>query len=239
MKKLPPGITLVCMPYTHQTVHAQTMMSLVYGLVYGGLNKCVFSFHGENMTSRARNAFALQAMNMGAEWLFFVDSDADWPVDTLERLKALDADIACTDMWARNWPSFRTVLEYGPKRGKLKELVPVGMNGKVTGQRDVDCCGMHCTLIRVSLLEKFAKKKLMPFVTGQHGEDAAFCIVAKQKFKASIRCDFDIVAGHWGNARMAGQEFTRDARNMTGEIAEPEVIRRMGVLGLPDRIAKP
>jgi len=228
------------MPYTHGQVAAQSMMSLVYGLVYGGLNKCVFSFHGENITSRARNAFAMQAMDMGADYLFFVDSDMDWPVDTLARLKALDADIACTDMWARNWPSFRTVLEYGPKkRFKPRELVPVAMNGKVTGQRDVDCCGMACTLIKVSLLEKFAKAKMMPFVTAKHGEDASFCILAKQKFKASIRCDFDIVAGHWGMARMAGQEFTRDARNMTGEIAEPEVIRRMGVLGLRDSSASP
>jgi hypothetical protein len=207
-------------------------MSIVYGLIYGGLSKCILSFHGDNNIAMARNGFAKQALDMGAEWLFFVDSDMDFPTNTLERLKAMDADIACVDMWSRNWPSFRTVLEYGPKRGKLKELVPVAMGEKVIGVRDVDCCGMACTLIKTSLLEKFAKKKIMPFVMGVHGEDASFCMVAKQKFKATIRCDFDIVAGHWGRARMAGQDFTRDAMNQTGTVADPEMMRRMGIKNL-------
>lgn len=236
-KQLPPGVTLIALP--HVSKHgfdAATVSSLIYGLIYGGLTKCLFNFYGDYPVSHARNAAALDAMTKGAEWVFFVDSDMDFPTNTLARLKALDADIACTDMWSRNWPSFRTVLEYDKAKRwpKKKELVPVAGGGEVKGVRDVDCCGMACTLIRTSLFRKFAKAKIMPFILQAHGEDAAFCIVAKQKFKAKIRCDFDVVAGHWGRARMSGQDFTRDARNQYGVIADPEMLKRMGARNIDE-----
>lgn len=225
-KKLPTGVTAVAMPYvSKQGFDGAMVTSLVFAMIYNGMNKCLFDFYQDYTTTHARNAAVKRALDVGADWLFFIDSDMDFPVDTLARLKVLDADIACADMWSRNWPSFRTVLRYGPKRGKLRELVPVQ---NPNGIEDVDCCGMACTLIKRSLLEKFAKKKLMPFVLAQHGEDASFCILAKQKFKASIRCDFGITAGHWGRARMVGQDFTRDARNQLGAIPDPEFMRRMG-----------
>lgn len=240
-KQLPPGVTIVALPHiSKHGFDAATVSSLIYGLIYAGLQKCMFNFYGDYPVSHARNAAASDAIEKGADWVFFVDSDMDFPTNTLERLKALDADIACTDMWSRNWPSFRTVLQYDKKVRwpNKKQLVPVDGGEKVTGVRDVDCCGMACTLVRTSLFRKFAKAKLMPFVLGQHGEDAAFCMVAKQKFKAKIRCDFDLVSGHWGRARMVGQDFTRDARNQFGLIADPEMMRRMGARNVDANVAK-
>jgi len=230
-KKLPPGVTLVALPFvSKQGFDGATVSSLIYSLIYGGMSKCLFHFYGDYPVSHARNAAALDAIKRGAEWVFFVDSDMDFPTNTLDRLKKLDADIACADMWSRNWPSFRTVLKYDKavRWPKKRQLVPVDNGGKISGPMDVDCCGMACTLIKTSLLRKFAKKKLMPFVMGEHGEDAAFCMVAKQKFRAKIRCDFDVVSGHWGRSRMVGQDFTRDTRNQFGAVADPEFMKRMG-----------
>lgn len=237
VKQLPPGVTLLALPFvSKQGFDGATVSSLIFGLIYNGLGKCLFNFYGDYPVSHARNAAASDAINKGAEWLFFVDSDMDFPVNTLARLKALDADIACTDMWSRNWPSFRTVLEYDkPKQfAKKRELVPVAGGDKINGPRDVDCCGMACTLIKVSLLRKFAKNKLMPFIMTEHGEDAGFCMVAKQKYKATIRCDFDVLAGHWGRSRNSGQEFTRDARNQYGAVADPVMMKRMGARNLDE-----
>ena len=229
--KLPAGATLVALP--HVSKHgfdAATVSSLLYGLIYNGFPRCLFAFYGDYPTPHARNAAVLEAIERDAEWLLFVDSDMDFPTNALEHLKKCDADIACADMWSRNWPSFRTVLKYdnGVKWPKKKQLVPAFGGDKATGIHDVDCCGMAFTLIKVSLLRKFAKAKIMPFHMQVHGEDAAFCMVAKQKFKATIRCNFDVVAGHWGRARMTGQDFTRDARNQMGSIADPETMKRMG-----------
>lgn len=231
--KLPPGATVVWLQYVSKTgFSGPTVSSLIYGLIGRDFQTCLFRFMGDNSVVGGRNAAAIEAVTRGAEYLFFVDSDMDFPVGTLTRLKACDADIACADMWSRSVPSFRTVLRYGAPDGKKKQLVPYeGM-----GVQDIDCCGMACTLIRVSLLEKFAKKKLLPFFMGVHGEDAAFCMVAKQKFKASMKCDFDITAGHWGQSRMAGQEWTRDANNAFGGIkalADANFLKRMGVRNIP------
>ena len=239
-KKLPPGVTLVALPFvSKQGFDGATVSSLIYSLIYGGMTKCLFCFYGDYAISHARNAAAQDALTRGAEWVFFVDSDMDFPTNTLERLKALDADIACADMWSRNWPSFRTVLKYDKKVRwpKKKQLVPVASGEKVSGTMDVDCCGMACTLIKTSLFLKFEKSKLMPFQMAAHGEDAGFCIVSKQKFKAKIRCDFDVVSGHWGRARMKGQDFTRDARNQMGMIADPEFIKRMAAKHVDEAVA--
>lgn len=227
---VPPGATMVVLPHTSKGGFAPaTVSSLVYGIIYNGLPQCGFHFLGDYAITQARNAAAAESIRMGYEWLFFVDSDMDFPVGTLERLKKCDADIACTDMWSRNWPSFRTVLKYGKKeKGKLV-LYPVDDETAKKGQVErIDCCGMACTLIRVDLFRKFAKKKILPFSTGIHGEDASFCMLATQKFKATIKCDMGIVSGHWGVSRNVGQEFTRDARNQPGAVADPEFLKRMG-----------
>jgi hypothetical protein len=228
---LPPGATLVALPHVSKLgFQGATVSSLIFALINGGMSRCLFAFYGDYSTVMARNAAAQEALAKGAEWLWFIDSDMDFPIQTLQRLKDCDADIACTDMWSRNVPSFRTVLKYGPKdsKGKL-QLFP--HEGK--GVEDVDCCGMACTLIRVSLIKEFAKKKLLPFQMAIHGEDAAFCMVAKQKFKASIKCDFGITAGHWGTSRMAGQDWTRDAKMGFGAIPDPDFMVRMGAKNVP------
>jgi len=224
---VPPGSTMVALPYvSKQGFTGATTSSLIYGLIGGGFKGCGFHFMGDYSVVHARNAAAQAAIQLGYEWLLIIDSDMDFPVQMLDRLKACDADIACADMWSRNIPSFRTVLRYDPKN--KRQLIPY--DGK--GIEDVDCCGMACTLIKVSLIKKFAKKQTIPFVMGIHGEDASFCILAKQKFKAIIKCDFDVKAGHWGVCRVAGQDWSRDARNGFGAVADPEYMKRMGARGL-------
>lgn len=207
--------------------------SLVYALASNNFPTCGFHFLTDYHVVMGRNGAAQTAIEMGYEYLLFIDSDMDFPVNTLARLKACGSDIACADMWSRNIPSFRTVMRYTKEKSKDGKKQFASYDGK--GVEDVDCTGMACTLIRVSLLRKFAKKKTAPFaMNGVHGEDAYFCLVAKQKFGASIRCDFDVVAGHWGSTRQAGQDYTRDVRNTFGEVPDPAYLKRMGVLGFEE-----
>jgi len=230
---LPEHSTIVALPYvSKQGFSGATVSSLIFGLIHGGMPRCMFSFYGDYSVSHARNAAAQDAIRRGAEWLFFVDSDMDFPIETLQRLKALDADIACADMWSRNIPSFRTVMKYGPRDRNGKKQLFAFPDG-TTGVQDIDCCGMACTLIKTSLLVKFAKKKIMPYMMTIHGEDAGFCMMAKEKFKATMRCDFSIVAGHWGTCRVAGQDWSRDAKNQPGAVADPDMMRRMGARNVP------
>lgn len=235
---LPKGATILALPYISKLgFSGPTVSSLIFALINNGLPRTMVSFYGDYSTSHARNAAAQDAVIKGAEWLFFVDSDMDFPINTMERLKALDADVACTDMWSRSIPSFRTVMRYGPKsKDGKRQFVSIE---KGEGVMDIDCCGMACTLIKTSLLRKFAKAKTMPFAMGVHGEDANFSILAKQKFKASMKCDFGVTAGHWGQVRMAGQEWSRDAQNGYGAVADPEFLKRMGARNVPAAIGVP
>jgi len=230
-----PGVTLVALPYVSKLgFTGATMQSVVLGILGGGFKLCRFLFLGDHSQIAARNAACEDAIKHECEWLFFIDSDADFPVETLNRLKAVDADIACTDMWARNIPSFRTVMRLSePDENGGRMCVPVP--GTPTGVEDIDVCGMHCTLIKVSLLKKMqeANPEYPWFSGGTHGEDAAFCFRALE-LGASIKCDFGLMAGHWGVARMAGQDWSRDAANQPMKVANIEMMKRMGAKNLKE-----
>ena len=88
-----------------------------------------------------------------------------------------------------------------------------------------DVVGMACTLIKVSLLKRMAPPW---FFMVDHGEDASFCFVAKEKYGASIKCDFGAVSGHWGVVRLAGDPWSRDAENQPMQIADPDMLKAMG-----------
>lgn len=240
--KMPPGSTIVALPYVSKVgFTGATVQSIITGMTARGFPNCKFLFIGDACTHDARNIACRDALEEGADYLFFIDSDMDFPTVTLQRLKEVDADIACTDMWSRGWPSFRTVQVSKPdgKGGLATHAVPIEeshpfgpeMPGVVL---PIDVCGMACTLIKTSLLRRMQEHFTdQPwFWAARHGEDATFCFNAKE-IGATIKCDFGICAGHWGVTRMAGQDYTRDARNQPMSIANPEFIKRMGVLGLP------
>lgn len=235
MDKLPPGVTLIALPYTSKEgFFGAFVQSLVTAIFSKTLGKVKVMFIGDHTQVAARNAACRDALEFGAEWLWFIDSDMDFPPDTLARLKALDADIACTDMWSRGWPSFRTVMRLGePTLDGQKACYPLGDDA--TGVQKIDCCGMACTLIRVSLIERMREHfKDQPwFWSGAHGEDATFCFKASE-VGATMKCDLDVVAGHWGTTRMAGQDYTRDARNQPMKPEEIGMLKRMGVRNLTE-----
>lgn len=234
---MPPGVTLVALPYVSKSgFFGATVQSLVTGILGGGFKMCKFLFLGDHTQVHARNMACKDAVEIGADWVFFVDSDMDFPNDTLTRLKALDADIACTDMWSRGWPSFRTVMRLSEKdEHGMSKAVPVP--GEPAGVEDIDVCGMACTLLKTSFLKRMKERYTdQPwFWSGDHGEDAQFCFKAKE-MGATAKCDFGIVAGHWGTCRMAGQEYTRDAKNQPMAVSDPEMLRRMGVRNLQEGV---
>jgi hypothetical protein len=234
------GRTLVALPYVSKIgFNHAFVQSLVASLLKGHLSPARIMWLGDHMIADARNSACETAIAEDAEYLFFVDSDMDFPPDTLPRLKAACADVACADMWSRGWPSFRTVMRNtGTTPEGLIQSVPVKDEElpfrDARGVELIDVCGMACTLIRVDFLKRFKEHfKDQPwFWTARHGEDATFCFNAKS-IGAVIKCDFSIVAGHWGVCRNVGQDFTRDARNQPMAVSEEPMMRRMGVHHLP------
>lgn len=238
----PPGFTLVALPYQSKSGFvAGFVQSLAAAIMTrGGISPGRIMWLGDHSISDARNAACESAIHEGAEYLWFIDSDMDFPADALPRLKACNADIACADMWSRGIPSFRTVMRTypGAEQGRLQSVPVPDEQLPAKGYRgveDIDVCGMACTLIRVDFLKRFKEHygETPWFWVARHGEDAMFCFNAKE-IGATIRCDFGVETGHWGVMAMRGQDFTRDARNqpMSTFTHEP-MMRQMGVLNLP------
>lgn len=226
-----PGLTAVALLFvSKQGFSAGTVQSIIFAMMNKALSPARFVFLGDHTHVSGRNAACRDALAVGAEYLLFIDSDMDFPVDTLARLKACDADIACLDQWSRNIPSFRTVLRMGEPDDKGgRYALPVPDDAK--GVQEVDVVGMGCTLIKTSLLRRMEDPW---FVMIRHGEDASFCFVAKEKYGATIKCDFDACSGHWGQVRLTGQEWSRDAANQNMSVDDPDLMRRMGAKNVKD-----
>jgi hypothetical protein len=178
------------------------------------MGKVSFFFARDQTQVRARNDACEKALSSGAEWLWFIDSDQDFPTDALNRLKAVGADVACADMWSRSWPSFRIVMVEGPmdEQGKT-HYVPVSDEVAARGgYENISFCGMGCTLIKTSILKLIRDKYPdQPwFWTAHSGEDATFCFKVLE-VGGSVKCDFGLKSGHWGHIRMMGQDYTRRA----------------------------
>lgn len=209
------GLTLVALPYVSKDGFAGACVKSLLDFAASGHN-VKFHLIGDSTQVWARNEACREAMRVGAEWLWFVDSDQDFPPYALGRLKAVGADVACADMWSRTWPSFRIVIRLG-ERGesglRKSESVP---DSEAVGIKAISYCGMGCTLIRVSVLERMKERFPEPwFWTAEHAEDATFCFKVLE-IGGSVKCDFGVKSGHWSYCRMMGQEFTRDRKNLEG-----------------------
>ena len=203
------ALTLVALPYVSKDgFSGPTVRSLLEAVASGKFGRFSVMFVGDKTQVMARNDACRKAIEISADYIFFVDSDQDFPADTLSRLKAVDADVACADMWARTVPSYRLVFE-PEKTGERFEPVK---DDVTDGIRDIGYCGMGCTLIRTSIVRRMEKKfPDQPWFWAAHnGEDATFCFKVRD-MGGTVQCDFGIKSGHWnGSIRMMGQPFTRE-----------------------------
>lgn len=211
--------TLVAMLYVSKYgISGPTVNSLLGSILSHSFDNCEYQFIVDHTHVSGRNRAAKIAVDGGFDYLLFLDSDMDWPPETLQRLMLCKSDVACIDMWSRGIPSFRMVS----KKNGDGSIKPVP-DDLATGIVDVETCGMGCTLIGVPLLKRM-KEKLgeLWFQAASHSEDVSFCYLAKEMFAASIKCDFGLLAGHYTTIRASGQPFMRDYNNRWAEIPDKE-----------------
>lgn len=201
--------TLLALPYVSKDGFAGPCVSSL--LKSEGEISNVF-FIGDATQVHARNKACEEAIRVGAHYLWFVDSDQDFPPDALAKLMAADADVACADMWARGWPSFRLVFKAGQRdpNGMTQYVSVDDETAAKGGIEDVAFCGMGCTLIKTEILHQMKEKMNdQPwFWTAAHGEDATFCFKVLE-LGGTVKCNFGLKSGHWGHIRMMGQDYTR------------------------------
>lgn len=145
---------------------------------------------------KARNICVREFLKTDCEYMFWIDSDMNCPLDTLDRLLASDKDmISAICLW---W-------KYIPETGQYT-LIPMAVEGGVVitgkGCTKVDRSNVNCTLIKRKVLDKLGPGKFYYDFTNQErtelnsSEDYTFCDAVKAA-GYQIFVNFDITASHF------------------------------------------
>lgn len=143
----------------------------------------------------ARNEIAKAALEMGCDYLFFLDSDCVIPKDTLKRLTEHDRDIVAGMYFQKRYPHLPVIYTMN-KKGTFDIITDYPKNTLM----EVDGVGMGVCMIKTSVFKKLPGEPFEPFAATAscraiNGEDLAFCKRAKQKgFK--IYVDTGLQAKH-------------------------------------------
>lgn len=193
--------TLIAIPSMDQ-VPAQFAQSLA---MLRKVDQCAVSFNVGSLVYSSRNELARRAVEMEADYIFWLDSDMVFEPDTLERMfKTLKEqegkyDII-TGVYFRRVPPYSPVLyrnlELNQETGVCiwKELKEVP-----NGIFEVAGCGFGCVLLPTDVIFSVQAKFGQLFAPiGGTGEDLSFCWRARQ-CGYKIGCDPSIDLGHVGN----------------------------------------
>lgn len=170
----------------------------------------------------ARNLIAKSAVENGADYLFFLDSDCVIPMETLKRLVEHDKDIVAGMYFQKSYPFAPTIYKQN-QTGTFDVITDYPTNQLIK----VGGVGMGCCLIKSSVLKPFMAEvhretpngtvKQIEFMGFEpfpqtatcraiHGEDLAFCKRADEK-GFEIYCDTGIKAAHQTEFYVTEKQF--------------------------------
>jgi len=153
---------LIGMPTGSGQIPVETVQSLLQ------LHKpypCGFMYVERQRVDKCRNAFAMAALQNGADYLFMVDDDNPIPSDPLEKFIEADKDVMSAPILgrvalpdgSRNMCSFYS-KQAKTSAGKLKLYFPITEFKEKGPLHKVDGTGAGCILIKRKVLEALHKK---------------------------------------------------------------------------------
>jgi GT2 family glycosyltransferase len=167
-----------------------------------------------SIISEAREMIAEKALELGCEWLLFIDDDSSFQPKALEQLLSHDVDIVSGLVFQRKPPYYPCIFKLDDKNDLyMTECIDKGLI-------EIDATGMAFTLIKTKIFKSIPKpwfvwgdKTLGIYVDkGGLGEDLSFCIKAKRAgFK--VYCDTDINITHIGESQMVNKNTYLDYKN--------------------------
>lgn len=170
---------------------------------------CVLTMKAGSLIYLSRNELATAAIQIEADYVFWLDSDMVFKPDTLirmmETLKANDLDIL-TGLY------FRRVPPYSPVLYNKIEIDGVACDfsefDRIPDELfEVGACGFGCVLMKTDVFfDVQAKFGNMFSPIGNNGEDVAFCWRARQ-CGYKVICDPSVVCGHVGYSVVDDQFF--------------------------------
>ena len=196
-------IAIPCMD-TVQTEFAQSLMRMkLVGEVQHAFLAC-------SLIYKSRNDLADMAMQSGADYVLWLDSDVVFPstlmVDLMEDMEGRDI---VTGIYHMRRPPFKPVIWKKCRMG----LVPAENESEdwddypKDGIFEIEGCGFGCVMMRTSILQPIVDRfhDLFAPLPG-YGEDLSFCIRAKAcGFK--IHADPNLQIGHKGSMIISDDTF--------------------------------
>lgn len=173
------------------------------------VGKCVLAMKSGSLIYTSRNDLATQAVQIEADYVFWLDSDMKFEPDTLVRmmdtLQKNDLDIL-TGLYFRRVPPFTPVLfdklEINGEECDWSEFKTIPDE-----LFEVGGCGFGCVLMKTDVFfDVHGKFGNMFAPIANNGEDIAFCWRARN-CGYKIFCDPNIVCGHVGYSVVDDQFF--------------------------------
>lgn len=180
------------------------------------VGECVLAMKSGSLIYTSRNSLATMAIQMDADYVFWLDSDMVFQPDTLVRMmdtvQKHNIDML-TGLYFRRVPPYspvlfdklemrtKTVLDWSEFKTIPEDLFEVGG------------CGFGCVLVNTEVLISVQGKHGNMFAPmGNNGEDIAFCIRARD-CGYKIICDPSIICGHVGYSVVDDQFFKAFSNN--------------------------
>ena len=173
------------------------------------VDDCVLALKTGSLIYAARNDLATQAIQIDADYVFWLDSDMVFKEDTLSRMMATmkknDLDIL-TGLYFRRVPPYSPVLF--DRLDLDGEICQWSEFDKIPDDLfEVGGCGFGCVLMKTDVFFDVQSKFGNMFAPiANNGEDIAFCWRARQ-CGYKIVCDPSVICGHVGYSVVDDQFF--------------------------------
>ena len=169
----------------------------------------VISFFSNSLVYDARNKLAQQAIDVGADYILWLDSDTVFEPDTLaEMLKAIEGKDYITGIVHRRRPPFNPCIY---------KTIRLGVDGENFVEQyddypkdslfEIDGSGFACVLMRTEMIKQIIARDHTLFspILG-FGEDISFCIRAKRA-GYKLHCYSKIQCGHVSSTIINAETF--------------------------------
>ena len=172
---------------------------------------CTLMMKTGSLIYTSRNALATMAIQMDADYVFWLDSDMVFEPDTLVRmmdtLKKNDLDIL-TGLYFRRVPPYSPVLFKKLDITCATETADFEEYSSIPESLfEVAACGFGCVLMKTDVFFDVQGKFGQMFAPiGNNGEDVAFCWRARE-CGYKVWCDPSVVCGHVGYSVVDDQFF--------------------------------
>lgn len=161
------------------------------------VGECQISFILNSLIYDARNKFCQQAIEGEFDYILWLDSDMVFPSYVLKQFMQDDKDIVAGLYFRRNYPF--TPVAFSELRRENGILQMKDLEEWPDRLFEVDGVGFGCVLMKTDCLFDIAGKEGGVWFTPTQdaGEDAAFCIRAKE-YGYKIWIDPSVKLGHVG-----------------------------------------